>query len=115
MTTEQYNKVRVELGEKEFDSNYFIIADSIEFKDDKAIIKDRDWQMSRPVEVIKSFQPIKVYGKGTTAEINNLLSAVFEFFRTKDYNVLKYRVGHLDDSILGHLDALINLMDKSRD
>lgn len=115
MAAEQYSKVRVELGEKEFDSSYFIIADSIEFKDDKAIIKAGDWQTSRPVEEIKSFQPIKVYGKGTTIEINNLLSAVFEFFKTKDYDVLKYRVGHLDDSILGHLDALINLTGTSRD
>ena len=115
MTTEKYNKIRVELGEKEFDSSYFIIADSIEFKDDKAIIKDGDWQTSRPVEEIKSFQSIKVYGKGTTAEINNLLSAVFEFYRTGDLDVLHTRVGHLDDSILGHLDSLINLMERNED
>lgn len=115
MTTEKYNKVRVELGEKEFDSSYFIIADSIEFKDDKAIIKDGDWQTFRPVEEIKSFQSIKVYGKGTTTEINNLLSAVFEFYRTRDLGVLNARVGHLDDPILEHLDSLINLMERSED
>lgn len=111
---EKYNKVRVEISNGR-NGSYFMTVDSLEFKDGFAILKSGDIEIKEFPNKILGYNFIKRFDEDTTTEINNLLSSIIEWFITGEDEVLRKRTNHLDDSILGYLDTLINLMNKSRD